>query len=599
MTRTTPPRETFEEVRQRLDRAVFTALESQAESRRVSLPAGHTPETVRDAAHDERLRQIFDRAPLALLGFDTPGIQSYIFQVQRQVDVMGGSFLVEGFTDQVDGSLYTHLDAAKIDRRAVIFAGGGSGLLVVPADVAASTADALEKPLSEATAGDLFSVATFLPIWPRDLSSEPPPELALGELASLGEGSVAASRYAATVAALEALKQNERSKRLRLVESLPTDRYIERCDACQRAKGYERSYPDGESYRICPGCEARRGFGQHERGEERQAPNFPDLVAGLSSRDLAVLYADGANVGGAFLEIRSMVEHAVLSQAVRDAMEDALLTVESKLDVFFKSLPGAGATENGKRYQTPVKGGDDLVVVLPATAAVAIVVPLIEAYERFFDQEVEPRLEGCAASERTRIRRRLGQFGLGFGLAIADHQFPIQFLLDYAGSLLKSAKARIDPDAGIRSAVDYLILRTGNPLSRDLEQLRSTHYRRPSLQLTERPYSLAGFKTLLDEVDALRRVTPSQVHAMRRELDHGRARSRSLWRYQHARAEGGRGWAAYREHLGRRLDEVDSLLWSKGEGDVYSTRYLDAFELFDHAPWQLEPEDAPSEELAP
>ena len=573
-------RETFSDLRNRLSGAVDRALRHQAKAEKVALPATIDALSVVRPEHEQLLRQLFEQPPLALVGFDTPGIQRYIFQVKRQVDLMGGSHLIEAFTDPERGTLYKYLDSTAGGSQSVIYAGGGGGLLVVAANEVKTVVDELPQLLTKATAGDLCCIAVALPIWPADLSPAPPPSPDLSGLDSLGGASVAQSRYAATVATLEALKQHERSRRLPLLSSLPTDEYIDSCDACGRTVGRERSYADGEKYRLCPGCKARRDAGKTGKDDDRQAPNFPDLVAGLKNTDLAVLYADGSNVGGAFLEINSMEEHAALSRAVKDAMKRALKEIERSCEWLVES--------DMKRLQTPLQGGDDLLIVLPAIAAVRILVPLIECYERAFDTEVEGLLTDAFPDAEAPVRQRIRQFGLGVGLAIAHHEFPIQFLFDYAGELLESAKKRIDPGAGARSAVDFLVMRTGSPLSRDLKNLRAKHYWRPAesgsktLRLSERPYALGELKELLAELDALIHVPPSQIHLIRREIDRGYRQSRSLWRYQHGRADRGSGWQAYRQQLGCDLEEVDSLLWRRIGENAYTTRYLDAFELYDY-----------------
>jgi hypothetical protein len=252
------------------------------------------------------------------------------------------------------------------------------------------------------------------------------------------------------------------------------------------------------------------------------------------------------------------------------------------------------------------------------------VVPcLIEHFKDAFDPSLFPD-----ASEE--MRQQLTTFGLGVGIAVAPFHFPIEFLVDYAYQLLKSAKQRIRQGArqnvqqnvqgarqnvqgarqnvhsaqqNVHSAVDFLVLRSGTPLTTSIAELRRRHARRgpenggAGRLLTQRPLSADDFAQQVRRARSLRQHVPTaQLQAMRREIRRGPDLSRSLWRYQHARAKDGQGWAAWREAEGCALAEVDTLLWQTtpppadaptGDGsseDWLTTSYLDTLEILDLLP---------------
>lgn len=571
--------------------ALRRSLKVEANARGLEPPPGLFGQVAEDLdSGTHELRELFgDRPPMALVGFDTPGIQDYVFRVRRPVDLFGGSQLVAHFTQDDESrevSIYRHLADGKVAVPAsvTVFAGGGGGLLVVAASEAATVVACLERILRDVTHDDLRTVATVLEVWPADLSPAPatlPPGLkdALGPLRSV-------SRYSATLSALTARRSRERSQKAHFGAPVPSSRHAERCAACNRKVAVKERPVGDNQERVCDSCDARGRYGSDQKRGTNQPQMFEDMVRDLPETPLAVLYADGANVGRAFQGLQSMAQHRALSQAVDGAMTKAR-------DNAIAASPWL-AGDAGYRWQVAISGGDDLVLVLPALAVPDVVEPLVKTFEAGFDLEGNTELAQAFGGAAQELRDQIGNFGLGVGIAIADFQFPIQFLVRYARELLKSAKGRIRPCQGERSAADFLVLRSGTPLTERVTDLRRQCFRRdpngkrPGLWLTRRPLSVGEFVDLVRRTRLLRKhVPPSQVHAMRQEIYRGPELSRSLWRYQHARAKDGEGWAAYRAALGRDLNDVDSLLWTKlaaQAGDTtpwLATDYLDALDLYD------------------
>lgn len=600
----TPP--SFAEIRDDLRAVIQRNLEVEARRREIALPSGLAAAVAAspESRHQEIAALFEDEPPLALVHFDTPGLQEYIFRVRRPVDLLGGSRIVAAFTDPARAepdSFYHHLhdSRAAVPESCVIYAGGGGGLLLVAACEADGVAITLRSVLAKSSAEALATVSVWLAVWPADLSAEAAqPAASLAQaVGPLRE----TSRYAATIAALMACHARERSRQLGLMASIPPERHIERCRACggELAEDDHGERTRGEEVeKIGPACMARWRFGLGEKNAEDVPWTFEDLVDGSSETAIAVLYADGANAGSAFQSVRSPAQHRALSRAVDDAMNDA----QAKAQEALADNPKLGG-DLSKRVLTVIHGGDDLVIILPAIAVFEVIPRLVACFEGAFDLDSNPILAGAFADAPEALRRRIGKLGLGIGVAIAEFHFPIQFLLQYASELLKSAKSRIHdaaPEEGVRSAVDFLVLRSGTPLSHAIRQLRQDHFARPArgteprLQLTRRPYSIAELQDLIQRIKLLGQVPPSQLHTIRREIDLGFALSRSLWRYQHARAAAGLGWGAYREALACPLADVDRLLWEDVPGTTSDdpakmTSYLDALEIFDY----VNPDPAP------
>ncbi len=566
---------TFTQISERLSRGMRRALEIEAGSRQLDLPTD---------AGDDALHELFGaEPPLALVAFETPGIQRYVFKVRRPVDVYGGSLLIADFTrEDSKSSVYRILSKLGLPEEGVVYAGGGGGLILAPARHVRDLRQALEKGLSRATDGDLRTVTSALAVWPEDLSDARITPVGDDRLNEVLRPRSETTRYAATVAALLKRLSRERSHQAGLVPLISADQQEKRCDACGERIGEVTFHPGGDDETVCRPCETRRKAGGWAKRDDEQARTFEELVG--DEHYMAVLYADGANVGKAFQALESLAQHRALSNAVETAFDEAVRQVLDQLpELRFEH------DKSTLRFQTPIRGGDDLVLVLPAKAAFPAARALIPAIEKHFSFDDNELLRKAFPEKAHDLRERIAHFGVGVGIVFASFHFPIQFLVEYAHDLLDSAKRRIHEN-GCRSAVDFMVLRSGNPLNSSIAKLRENHYQRKprgrenGLLFTRRPYTFEELKAFLKRADALAENVPrSQIHAMRQEVLRGYTLSRSLWLYQHARSRQRDSWAAYRDALGVSLEKVDTLLWEDDSTrqDWKSTDLVDMVEVFD------------------
>ncbi|MFP3939777.1 MAG: Cas10/Cmr2 second palm domain-containing protein [Thermoanaerobaculia bacterium] len=595
------PLPSFEEIVAQQVAAVAAALRSQAQARGTELSPELADRVARQAlvgsvrsGDGQRLRQVFGaEPPLALVAFDTPGVHDYVFRVGRPVDVAGGSHLVAALTDadlagsageylgrSID-SLDDLLTRAGHPLGAMIFAGGGRGCVVVPAHRAPELQRALEQVLSGVTAGDLTTVTAALPCWPEDLGSEAAPTASAGS---------PATRYGATISVLMAALGRERSRREAFGETV--EPRARRCDACRRRKGTVSRRQVDEW--ICPGCAARRSLGGRLKKGANEGATFLDLVPEDDPR-LALLYADGANVGAAFQQVDAPPRHRALSLAVEEAFDAAVHAI--------REAPELRDADDRLLCQCPIRGGDDAVLILPALQAFEATRTLIDTVESRFDLTGNPLLRDAFTDAPETLRSSVATFGVGVGIVFGAAHFPVGFMVRYAEELLRSAKSHLHAgdalaakdDPTPRSAVDFLVLGSGNPLSTSIQNLRRNHLYRPpadgepGLALTEGPWSRQAFEDLLAEARALRKVPRSQLFAIRQEIFRGPTLARSLWRYQHGRAKPGSEWARYRQDRGAGIEAVDELLFRPAEnppdeGEWLSTRFLDALEAVELLP---------------
>ncbi len=603
--------DSFERIEADLAGGMRLCLEQEAAARATDV--SEVLKALEDRDHG-RLRQLFgEQPPLALVAFDTPGIQHYVFKVARPGDRQGGSNVVADLTRGEDGSSdekrtrgvassSSILRDQGISPLAEVYGGAGGGLVLTPAHRARAVIAPLEAALERATHGDLVTAATALEVWPSDLEEEEGTGEVGGDPVGEGVGEwdvPSPSRgYPAVLAALFARLDRRRADILRLPPRIPATRQRERCQACGERPATTPRRRGEQREEVCAPCLSRGQAAGRLRREVEQARTSHDLFAEQETDPmLALVYADGANFGQSFSRVGSPAQHRALSLAVESAFERALAAAVRVCGI-----------EEG-RYQAPIRGGDDLVVLLSARHASRFICALVPALEKHLSPDHNQLLRSVLSCS-SGLRQAVERFGVGVGVAIADDKFPDRILLGYARELLKNAKARIhqSTDASglsrgdgegrevesqpIRSAVDFMVLRSGNPLNGSIRTLRAAHFERsaaqppspePALLLTLRPYSFAEFQELAQRAEALHmHVGSSQIHAVARAIQTGYWESQSFFRYQNARAKDKSqrlGWAAFRCAVGQpKLATVDELLWQE-RGGRKCTDFLDAIEL--------------------
>ena len=229
---------------------------------------------------------------------------------------------------------------------------------------------------------------------------------------------------------------------------------------------------------------------------------------GQDVRDLAFIKLDGRGIGAQLEKLQSIDHYMALSAALREAFE-------------LRDLARFGVPEN--RYQIPIAGGDDLLIVVPAQwrsekgagGAFTLCKDLLEHVEGAFDRAAfaAPFANGAKLGDDLR------KLGAGAGLVVTSGM-PASSCFKYTDDLVKSAKDAVgDADC---SALDFAVLRGGTPLATSLGKLR---VRDPleidlggdlegEVRRSRCPYSLPGLRMLLERAALLARTPRSALHAL-------------------------------------------------------------------------------------
>lgn len=275
-------------------------------------------------------------------------------------------------------------------------------------------------------------------------------------------------------------------------------------------------------------------------GEIGQASS-PDRYIGL-------IYADGNNVGRRVATLETPHDYWELSRQLEEATFRAVFTALSQ-----HLRPVLVTNEEGEqRWTHPFEiitiGGDDLMLIVPGSAALDIALTIGLEFERAFPS----RTPGGMATLRSRYRPQLKSaneftdhkpdIGLSAGVVIAPENTPIFFLRELAEELLKSAKRKAKPSTRQRcddkrsglisngsGAIDFMVMKSITMVTDNIaafrEQALGTSQSSP-LRLTGRPFNWPELHGLLATARALRGVNfpRSQIYGLRSRLVDARER---------------------------------------------------------------------------
>ena len=189
------------------------------------------------------------------------------------------------------------------------------------------------------------------------------------------------------------------------------------CEACgKRMASYRIA---GSEDRLCGGCMHKRTVGDVAKDGKYCAdfrrinhhePAHTNCLTDIDGDYVAVVYADGNNMGGIIAGFRRITEMMSFSRDVREVTAEAL----------FRAMEDVGID----RFEVVALGGDDVFVIVPGNKAYAFTMKLVERYNSFFTQRSEYSTRST----------------LSAGIAIAKSSTPVRIMLEKAEEQLDSAK---------------------------------------------------------------------------------------------------------------------------------------------------------------
>jgi CRISPR-associated protein Cmr2 len=330
--------------------------------------------------------------------------------------------------------------------------------------------------------------------------------------------------------------------------------HARRCQSCQTRPADEYDADeDGQPGPLCPVCRGKRDasgkrtwskrfemtlrrdlaplaeqyFSNYDQERIHSARDLTQIGAACQGQKrgyIGFIYADGDSVGRYVETRRTMREYRQASlrinQATWLAVVTALATHLSATEVLRPESEGA---ELIHPFEIITVGGDDVLLIVPAHAALPIAIKLSEEFERRAPRVGDQTLR------------------MSVGVVIADDHNPVRLLRDLTEELLKHSAKPYGREMA-QAAIDFHILRSQAMLGGSASQARerfpySVEADREKLRLTGRPYTRPHMAAMWDALSALKQANfpNSQMHALAENLPAGRGPSTLFYLYQSVR----------------------------------------------------------------
>ncbi|MEW6399734.1 MAG: hypothetical protein AB1503_11330 [Bacillota bacterium] len=449
---------------------------------------------------------------LQLVSFDTDRVKDYLFATSVLGDIREASALLDNLNRKIGETIREICPGLSPDD--VIYAAGGSALVLLPDDATAKRAVRAIEAFYRGATITASITGVHIPMSPEDLRQR------FGEKVRQA-GFLLRQR--------KAEKGNPRT--------LPAAPYMRFCDACGCLPAAHRDRERDEL--VCRACwikrahrgEARRTLWDRliqvtepHRGTPVAPAGWDDLLArtvgnvdyrlhrrpddfssiAASSRRpgyIALIYADGNNMGRIVQGLETPRSYRSLAHGVDDLL--ARVTYCSLMKQV-REHPGRPL------FELLMAGGDDLMLVCAADCAFPVALDLAEGFEKYSS----PLVESLGAKSQA--------ISLSVGVVVAREDFPIAAMRDLATSLQRRAKRR-SFEADGEGAIDFMVV-TG-PGSQNVDRIREEvltekgfvlRPREGRYLLTRRPYLASELRRLLDDAMLLKGAgfPPGQLQTM-------------------------------------------------------------------------------------
>ena len=339
-----------------------------------------------------------------------------------------------------------------------------------------------------------------------------------------------------------------------------------------------------------------------------QVPDGPKDLTDIAKASkpenyIAFIYADGNNMGAYLENIATPAQYRQFSERVFIALQKAAF------DALAKHL--TPTDKNIHPFEIISIGGDDLILIVPGSAAFDVVHAIGENFDRQFDSQKEFTAvtpDNLRKSQRYKQKkwadkqRMQPAFSLSLGFVIAEEHTPIGFLEHLAHSLLKSAKTRAKTlkkkEIGyLGGTVDFLTLKSISMITSELSDFRKKFYKTETdNSLTMRPFTLYELSGFIKTIQAFKKddFPRSQLYQLQQSLELGKATSTLEYLYFRSRLKEGKGkllqeqiernWQAVSDDDDNNLGPWYAMLQKEGtDKKCYETLLLDLIEAYDFA----------------
>lgn len=585
---------------------------------------------------------LFGKGRVGLIMGGAQYVKSYFFESAKLPELRGASSLLEYCNTQIVSRIFGP-DGIYPVPECVIYSAGGTFLAFAPVDLMNTISDAIEKEYHALTL-TAFGAAAAQDFDLLELHYGMAPQVDRKSSESRGFGDLA--RY------LSVSLQDRRSgtpapgrQSLPLPHQPEAHPLLERCTSCgQRPVG---AFPhpredESEGPGLCEPCARKALVGRYTKSNKvgtygcvaEQLGWSPEHLDGLASwpsmfgeylkhqdkswmylsgskhdvsdlkspddlrslaageDSIAVIYADGNNVSSLLASINSPSMFRQISQRLFTTCRESV----------FRSLAkNLRPHDNTHPFEILSIGGDDLLLIVPASKGLEIAVEIGATFETLWNGKTKPK-----SPEHTRFRGKLEKsfaesptLSLAIGVVIADANTPIIYLRDLAEELLKEAKKKsrsLVPQVGkekdterlSRGAIDFQILKSTGNILENISDYRKKVLSKHSgenkdaktFHFTARPYSLPEMFGLIATARELKKadIPRSQLYALRQAIQTSQMRSTLEYLYIKKRSQGAA--QTMFETLDKNWFDKHLAPWMKrNEANEYETVLADLIEI--------------------
>lgn len=527
-----------------------------------------------------------------LVSFDTDRIKEYLFAAPDLQRIRGASTLLDILNrgdDPNGSSTYTVIRDVypSIKKDEEMIAVGGMAMALVPEQLAPQVIAAVESLYRRETVTAGITGA-MLPVTKHDLEH----------------------RFGECIAKV--------SKRLRTAKDqkgqdpfVPLAAWLRPCESCGRYPARHLSTSEGRTELVCRSCFIKERPGKKVRNRffkefikflkrigrdgTRWEDAFPKDFGAIGetahpSGYLGFIYADGNGMGRLLEQIQSFPAFREFANGLDTIVR--YITHQALADTF------TGPLHETAPFEILLMGGDDLMLVVAADAALEIAATIVKEFEQ--------RANALAHSQAVGLPRET-HLSISAGVVIAHDRFPIQAMHELSGDLVKSAKrktAEISAElrrSGAQPAetpkdqgtIDFMVVTEAATAGLDVvrDQVLTdgsffvTPERSEKCVLTERPYTARQLQKLLVHIRELKaRGFPTTVlNAMYEALFESKARAQIATLTAMVRAKPDHRSLA--RQFFKDFHVSDTLLpWRDREDGSYSSPLGDLIEIYPFIP---------------
>ncbi|MCG2738575.1 MAG: hypothetical protein L6265_06890 [Thermoplasmatales archaeon] len=559
--------------------------------------------------------EIFEgKKGLAVILGDVDRVHSYVFETSKLPEIRGGSELLNYLN-------YPYLEKLfedKLAKECLIYNGGGSFLSVVPASMADSIIENIEKKYL-----DITGIATitcmkkeveymqfgFAPYANEDIKNLKDEGIGKWLIEShFGKNRsewfenkkingeeceiLKKKSFGEIVSHLSAeLRWKKDMKEyIPFYEALPIGR---RCTSCGKRIAIDKiEYKKtGEELWLCKICKLKKDNGLEGKLYFRERFNnflntknieienyyskFPENLDELTgnSNYYAFIYADGNDIGALLEEIKTPAQYRHFAEKLKDATE------KSVYEALYETLDKEKIKLKDLSFEIINIGGDDVIIIIAKPLAFKFSILLLKRFE-----------ENTKKIAKELDKKDFTQLTMSLGMAICKTKYPVYYAEKIAESLLKEAKTKAKERKPPKSAINYIYL-TANIASESGKDLLDMYYtknkKNAKLSLIMRPYTLDVFNSIYEkakEIHQEKLLASTQGKAFQQILEKGRWEAYNFIYYQIARMpqyKRGRLINILTE-LSKMFGCDETILWkleTDSSGLEYSTYLFDLLEL--------------------